>query len=492
MDSEDEIMYDDVDSGTESTGDDVEIEVRSQEVDEYPFRVLSTEEIVQDMTDTIKEINTVVNIPAPTTRFLLHHFKWDKDKLMERFFDGDQEKLFTEAHVVNPFLKGPLIKRNNPHNVRSKHGTNVTEECGVCFSTLPPSQLTGLECGHRFCNSCWGEYLTTKIMEEGVGQTIACAAHACDILVDDITVMKLVKDFKVKSKYQHLITNSFVQCNRLLRWCPIPDCNSAIKVQCVDMKPVTCKCNHTFCFQCGENWHDPVDCRLLRKWLKKCNDDSETTNWITANTKECTKCNVPIEKNGGCNHMTCKNVNCRFEFCWLCLAAWRHDSYSNHKCNRYDAQEVMNAKEALDRYLFFCNRYMNHMKSLKFEGELYAKIKVKMDEMQQHNMSWIEVQYLEKAVDILCSCRQTLMYTYAFAFYLRKNNQSVMFEANQNDLENATESLSEYLEKDITNENLVDIKLKVQDKYRYCEGRRELLSEHVHEGYENDLWEYIE
>ena len=51
-----------------------------------------------------------------------------------------------------------------------------------------------------------------------------------------------------------------------------------------------------------------------------------------------------------------------------------------------------------------------------------------MEEMQQHNMSWIEVQFLRKAVDILCECRRTLMYTYVFAYYLSKNNQSEIFE----------------------------------------------------------------
>lgn len=40
-----------------------------------------------------------------------------------------------------------------------------------------------------------------------------------------------------------------------------------------------------FSFACGENWHDPVKCNLLRKWQKKCDDDSETSNWIAANTK---------------------------------------------------------------------------------------------------------------------------------------------------------------------------------------------------------------
>lgn len=71
--------------------------------------------------------------------------------------------------------------------------------------------MTGLECGHKFCTHCWGEYLTTKIMEEGLGQSISCAAHGCDIIVDDVTVMKLVSDSRVRLKYQHLITNSFVE-----------------------------------------------------------------------------------------------------------------------------------------------------------------------------------------------------------------------------------------------------------------------------------------
>ena len=54
-----------------------------------------------------------------------------------------------------------------------------------------------------------------------------------------------------------------------------------------------------------------------------------------------------------------------------------------------------------------------------------------MEEMQQHNMSWIEVQFLQKAVDILCDCRRTLMFTYVFAYYLRKNNQCDIFEVSQ-------------------------------------------------------------
>ena len=83
-------------------------------------------------------------------------------------------------------------------------------------------------------------------------------------------------------------------------------------------------------------------------------------------------------------------------------------------------------------------------------------------------MSYVEVQFLQKAVDILFECRRTLMYTYVFAYYLKKNNQVEIFEVNQKDLDGATECLSEYMEREIwTFTNLVELKIKVQDKYRY-------------------------
>ena len=70
--------------------------------------------------------------------------------------------------------------------------------------------MTGLECGHLYCTTCWTEYLTVKIMDEGASQSIQCPTGDCQMLVDDATVLRLVKDARVTLKYQHLITNSFV------------------------------------------------------------------------------------------------------------------------------------------------------------------------------------------------------------------------------------------------------------------------------------------
>ncbi len=70
-----------------------------------------------------------------------------------------------------------------------------------------------------------------------------------------------------------------------MRWCPAPNCSNAIKAQYYDAQQVTCSCGHSFCFGCGEPWHDPIKCKWLKRWIKKCDDDSETSNWIAANTK---------------------------------------------------------------------------------------------------------------------------------------------------------------------------------------------------------------
>ena len=47
-------------------------------------------------------------------------------------------------------------------------------------------------------------------------------------------------------------------------------------------------------------------------------------NWILTNSKPCSKCKRPIEKNQRCRHMTC-TPPCKFEFCWLCLGAMSVD-----------------------------------------------------------------------------------------------------------------------------------------------------------------------
>lgn len=452
------------------------------------YQILDVEKVAAQMNVIINEVAEIVHLPVTVCRLLLHHYKWNKESLLERFYDApDADAFFADANIVSPFK---ICNRS------SNNGSDVVGTCAICCNR---ANLTGLLCCHRFCLACWDSYLTTKIMEEGRTH-VACPQLSCPIVVDDERALSLIKSENVRKRYRHFMINSFVECHRLLRWCPAADCGRVVMVQHSEPLQITCTCGMVFCFACGHEWHEPVNCRLLKLWLKKCSDDSETSNWISANTKDCPKCQVTIEKDGGCNHMTCKNAACKMEFCWMCLGPWEPHGSSWYSCNRYDdtmAKQARDAQErsraALQRYLHYYNRFMNHQQSLRLEHKLYATVKSKMEAMQQANMSWIEVQFLRKAVDVLSECRRTLMYTYAFAFYLQKDNQSVIFEDNQRDLEHATEQLSEFLERDLdheNHENLVSLKQKVQDKYRYVEQRRTTLLKHCVEGVERDFWRF--
>lgn len=286
-------------------------------------------------------------------------------------------------------------------------------------------------------------------------------------------------------RYHALLTRTYVDDKDNLKWCPAPNCEFAVecpvkKRDLLQIVPtVNCWCGHSFCFGCTLDDHQPPPCALVKKWLKKCRDDSETANWISANTKECPQCQSTIEKNGGCNHMTCRK--CRHEFCWMCMGIWSEHGTSWYNCNRFEEKSGTSARDAqarsrasLERYLHYYNRYANHEQSARLDKDLYLKTEKKMLSLQsQSAMSWIEVQFLDTASRTLQQCRQTLKWTYAFAFYLARNNMTEIFEDNQKDLEFSVEGLSEMFEKPVA--ELPNLRVDILDKTAYCNKRRVIL-----------------
>ena len=135
---------------------------------------------------------------------------------------------------------------------------------------------------------------------------------------------------------------SYVEENKAIRWCPAPDCMYCIENPSLTTRTIRCRCSTVFCFRCGLEDHHPVNCELAANWKSKNLQESENTKWVSIYTKLCPKCKRPIEKNQGCNHMTCKHIGCNFEFCWLCLDDWKSHQGSHYKCNKYEALDEVN------------------------------------------------------------------------------------------------------------------------------------------------------
>ena len=139
------------------------------------------------------------------------------------------------------------------------------------------------------------------------------AAHLpqCQLLLSHALVSSVLDDTDKLRKFGNAISisRSFVDDNSSLKWCTGADCSRAIKAR-AGVHGVECSCGARFCFQCSQDDHTPCNCADLKRWMVKCKDDSETFNWLVANTKACPKCGTSIEKNGGCNHSERPATHC--------------------------------------------------------------------------------------------------------------------------------------------------------------------------------------
>ncbi len=54
-------------------------------------------------------------------------------------------------------------------------------------------------------------------------------------------------------------------------------------------------CDTKYCFECLLPYHAPNSCKTIKKWLAKCQDDSETRNYLLVHTQDCPKCKVCIK-----------------------------------------------------------------------------------------------------------------------------------------------------------------------------------------------------
>ncbi|CAE6996954.1 hypothetical protein P3342_000490 [Pyrenophora teres f. teres] len=491
FDDQDSDMGLEEDSDFDMDQDDVGFETQDKDIKptkqayEVEFKVFDPTQIQAQQDKQIDEVSSILGQPPEAAAILLRHSRWNKERLIDQYMERMEQVLETAGLGQDSTTNPPKLEKI-PGFV-----------CDICCDDDNNMQTFAMKCGHRFCLDCYRQYLGTKIQDEGEAARIRCPGEGCTRIVDSKSLDLLVTE-ELHDRYHTLLTRTYVDDKENLKWCPAPDCKYAVEcgVKSKELARIVptvhCECGHDFCFGCTLNNHQPAPCSLVKKWVKKCEDDSETANWISANTKECPNCNSTIEKNGGCNHMTCRK--CRNEFCWMCMGKWSEHGTSWYNCNRFEEKSGSEARDAqaksrqsLERYLHYYNRFANHEQSAKLDKDLYLKTEKKMQQLQNSSgMSWIEVQFLDQASHALQQCRQVLKWTYAFAYYLARNNLTEIFEDNQKDLEMAVENLSEMFEKPI--DQLKDLKVDILDKTSYCTKRRIILLNDTAENLKKGNW----
>mmetsp|Transcript_3584 Transcript_3584/g.3960 ORF Transcript_3584/g.3960 Transcript_3584/m.3960 type:complete len:523 (-) Transcript_3584:184-1752(-) len=402
---------------------------------EKNYTVLKPEDIVKQQIGQINQIAELFEIPSPSARLLLNHFGWNTDKLIERFYDGDAEKLFKESGIQDPRASGETS------DAKQKKGDGEVE-CSICLMDSKQSEMLACAaCNVEFCPDCWKLHITTNI-NDGKVKVIRCPAKGCISQIDAVTINSLLGDDEgSKQKYAKLVADAYVMDNPNVRYCPSPGCDRAIKVELLKDKHVVCDCSCKFCFGCGKLPHAPAECGMARKWEQKIAKEGEDAQWLAAFTKECPKCATLIHKDGGCQYMACPK--CSHKFCWICLGNFDH---KNHQCNKFTETSGDDKRKDLHKFMHFLTRYQTHEQSAKLEDKLMEIAERIMHELAEKGMSWIDVQFIKTATEQLTEARDVLKWTYVYGYFLPDQVNRELFEYLQGELEEGTEKLSELLE----------------------------------------------
>ncbi|KAJ4968407.1 hypothetical protein NE237_015108 [Protea cynaroides] len=416
------------------------------------YTILSERDICQRQDDDITMISTVLSISRVSASILLRHYNWSVSKVHDAWF-AEEEKVRKSVGL----LEKPVVQI-------SKNIKELT--CGICFETYPRDRITSAACGHPFCVTCWTGYISTSINDGPGCLMLRCPDPSCGAAVGQ-DMINLLASSEDKEKYSRYLLRSYIEDNRKTKWCPAPGCEYAVDfVVGSGSYDVSCHCSYSFCWNCTEEAHRPVDCGTVAKWILKNSAESENMNWILANSKPCPKCKRPIEKNQGCMHITC-TPPCKFEFCWLCLGAWSdHGERTGgfYACNRYETAKQEGvydetekrremAKNSLERYTHYYERWATNQSSRqKALADLHQMQTVHLEKLSdKQSQPESQLKFITEAWLQIVECRRVLKWTYAYGFYLPENEHAKrqFFEYLQGEAESGLERLHQCAEKEL-------------------------------------------
>jgi len=222
-----------------------------------------------------------------------------------------------------------LIDESLSDAIRSQHQLKGGEICPVCYDTI--DQPYRLACGHAYCYSCLHHFLLTASDTKQFPLSCMGDEGKCGLPIP----LPVIQRFLVPAQFKRLLEVSFLdhlgRHPDKFRYCTTPDCPEIYSLES-DSGDGIFRCRSCFvsiCVSCRED-HDGFSCeewmihrdpetqeRLLESWAQGSQD-----------VKKCPKCNILIEKNGGCNHMTCPK--CEAHICWRCLGVFPADHIYDH------------------------------------------------------------------------------------------------------------------------------------------------------------------
>ena len=478
---EDEIDYDENNYGEDYLEEYIEVEdnikdnTKEKKVDDLykkpsiDFEIIQNSEVIKKRDEIIEEFINFSCLNYDEAELVLIYYNWNKDKLLEDCFNT-MEKIKIESHIEQ---SPESLEKISEFFSKNKISSEI---CPVCFTDIEKDDSFSLKCNHLICKECYIEYINNKLIEEPLNiLNTPCPLVGCNLYLTRTIFKKCITEKKMQRIFAKSVIRNFTVTNKEIKSCPNPRCNLSIRVQNNIAKEIKCQCGTVFCFSCLEESHKPCDCEMAKQWLEFTKDkgSGEDFIWIKENTKNCPKCQTPIQKNQGCNHMTClkKAGGCGYEFCWVCMGSWNSHVISSlnsyYVCEKIREKNVQKEDKKknlyipgrlkklfegkkiteLERYIKYYKGWYNHYRNLEITDKIKERvIKFKKDLNEKKNILENDLHFLEDSLNTIIDCNRLLKYIFIFGYFLDDKANVSLFENNLEILQNQTDSLLELIE----------------------------------------------
>ena len=262
----------------------------------------------KDEANSVKN-NAVFDIVNNAKKF----FGFDRQNSKKR--DG-----FNRRTMSGRFMKNGKLRKSNVINFAENN-------CSICFQEI--KEKFTLICGDFFCYGCMRESILTAIKEISNLDKLSCPI--CKEKIEVNTIKKLLSEEEF-NKYKYFITKIEGYKNEDYIPCPYPDCPDFAPESQFETNIVICQNGHSFCKKCLDII-DKSQIETKHKCFENVPEEEQMTQEYikkNKNIRKCPKChNIVIREGGGCNNMTCTNIWCGYEFCWICNGKYEESHYKN-------------------------------------------------------------------------------------------------------------------------------------------------------------------
>ena len=277
---------------------------------------------------------------------LCNNPKYDVDQYIESKFLGNDLKHIKLARISSEDerkISFDLIKnleleeKFEREKIRKEKEKKENEiPCKICLEPLFLSQFTSLNrCGHVFHIECFGNYVRSAIDARQV--SIKCPDECKqEVEVDDFyshldkVYIKKFEDYSLKY-YVDMHLNE-------VSWCPTADCKYVFVLEKNENENTEFNCplcQKHYCLACKCEFHQEQSCQEFRISNNSNESDKLFENFVKGQKwKQCPQCKFWVEKNQGCDHMTCR---CTYQFCYKCGG-----KYQACECVKKNQNQVIN------------------------------------------------------------------------------------------------------------------------------------------------------